>query len=53
MPGHFVNITGNGRSKPPASVARTDPDGQFFVRITVSCTIALLKLHTFMVSSFE
>ena len=38
MPGHFVNMTGNGRSKPPASVAMTDPDGQFYVRVSVSVT---------------
>ena len=44
MPGHFVNITGNGRSKPPASVTPTDPDGQFYVRITVSSISASLPI---------
>lgn len=34
MPGHFVNMTGNGRSKPPASISMTDPDGQFYVRVS-------------------
>ena len=37
MPGHFVNVSKNGRSKAPASVALNDPEGQFTIRVTVSC----------------
>ena len=34
MPGHFVNVSKNGRSKAPASVALNDPEGQFTIRVT-------------------
>ena len=36
-PGSFLAFQSNGKPRNPKEVSASDPDAQFFVRVTVSC----------------